>query len=62
MTNNKFNYQRIQAMEERIKELEVKASILEVNNMYLKDRLGLYESKASITEMEEEIINQSKNN
>jgi len=62
MTNHKFNYQRIQAMEERIKELEVKASILEVNNMYLKDRLGLYESKASITEMEEQIINQSKNN
>lgn len=62
MTNHKFNYQRIQAMEERIKELEVKASILKVNNMYLKDRLGLYESKASITEMEEQIINQSKNN
>jgi len=62
MTTDKFNYQRIQAMEERIKELEVKASILEVNNMYLKDRIGLYESKASITEMEEEIINQFKNN
>jgi hypothetical protein len=55
MTTDKFNYHRIKAMEECIKKLEVKASILEVNNMYLKDRLGLYESKVSITEMEEEI-------
>ncbi|GEM_PF-6399704 len=53
MTNHKFNYQRIQAMEERIKELEVKASILEVNNKHLKDR---------IAELNKKLINQSKNN